>query len=161
MRRVMDCIYTIKHKLFLLAKKKNYYVVCIVLIQGCGQLHLLGRWLVLLWIGSVMYIVFKKLNGLVVTDREWVLKSACYFYSGVRNSDYWKCRQMLLSNIFPFNTKIYKSELPEIDCSQGSRQHFNREFRQSRVSLSRCLLASRCYHIIGFGQLILIPDTNA
>jgi len=41
----MDCIYTVKRKLFLFSKKKinNNYVVYIVLIQGCGQLHLLGK----------------------------------------------------------------------------------------------------------------------
>jgi len=35
-----------------------------------------------------MYIVFKKLDGLVVIDLPMSFKSSCYFYSGVRNSDY-------------------------------------------------------------------------
>lgn len=61
-----------KHKLFLFSKIIMLFIF--LLIQGLGQVHLLGRWLVLLWIRSVMYIVYKMWNGLVVFDLEWVLK---------------------------------------------------------------------------------------
>jgi len=54
-----------------------------------------------------MYIVYKKLNGLVVTDLEWVFKKVhVTFIQELEIVIIESVGNTLLKNIFPFNTKI-------------------------------------------------------
>ncbi|KAJ8894919.1 hypothetical protein PR048_000226 [Dryococelus australis] len=62
----------------------------------------------------------------------------------------------MLNSIFPLIPILM-----ETTVVKGFGSIITESFGRAGFTLSRRLLASRCYHIVGFGQLVLTPGTKA